>query len=63
MPTTAEARSHKANEARRLLDAGTPLEDIAATMNVSNVTVRKYLRQSFAADGKVMPDLRRKNVS
>ena len=63
MPTTAEARSHKANEARRLLDAGTPLEDIAATMKVSDVTVRKYLRQSFTAEGKVMPDLRRRNVS
>lgn len=63
MPTTAEVRSHKVNEVRRMLDAGTPLEEIAAAMKVSDVTVRKYLRQSFTAEGKVMPDLRRRKVS
>lgn len=63
MPTTAEARSDKVREARRMLDAGKPLEEIAAALKASVASIRKYLRQSFAADGKVMPDLRRKNVS
>lgn len=63
MPTTEGARDEKVNEARRMLDAGTPLEKIAAAMKVSNGTIRKYLQQSFAADGKAMPDLRRKKVS
>ncbi len=63
MPATEGARTAKVNEARRMLDAGTPLEEIAVTMKVSNGTIRKYLQQSFAAEGKAMPDLRRKKVS
>lgn len=63
MPTTEGARKQKVNEARRMLESGTPLEEIAVTMRVSNGTIRKYLQQSFAAEGKAMPDLRRKKVS
>lgn len=37
------------------------LAEVAATMNVSDVTARGYLRASFAAEGKPMPDLRRRN--
>lgn len=58
MPTRAEARRAKAVEARRLLDAGNQLDAIAAAMHVSDTTARDYLRASFAAEGKPMPDLR-----
>lgn len=58
MPTRAGARRAKAVEARRLLDAGNQLDAIAAAMHVSDTTARDYLRASFAAEGKPMPDLR-----
>lgn len=58
MPTRAEARRAKAVEARRLLDGGNQLDAIAAAMHVSDRTARDYLQESFAAEGKLMPDLR-----
>ena len=60
IPTREEARRDKATEARRLLDDGKSLDDIAAAMKVSDVTARDYLNESFAAEGKPMPDLRRR---
>lgn len=60
MPTREELRREKTKEARDLLDQGRNLEEIAAKMNVSDVTVRQYLRESFAAEDKPMPDLRRR---
>ena len=44
-------------EARRRHDAGESLKEIATAMGMSDVTARKYLRQSFAG-GQPMPDLR-----
>lgn len=60
MPTREEVRRAKVIEARRLLDGSSPLEVIASLMKTSSVTVRDYLRESFAAEGRSMPDLRRK---
>lgn len=60
MPTREEAHHGKVVEARRLLDMGQRLEAIAAVMKVSDATVRRYLHESFAAEGKSMPDLRRR---
>ena len=60
MPTREELRRGKAEEARRLLDAGKSLDEIAATMKISDVTARRYLHDSFAANGEEMPDLRRR---
>ena len=61
MPTREEARGSKVAEARRLLEEGKALEAIAAAMKVSDVTVRQFLRDSFAAEGRRMPDLRRRH--
>jgi len=63
MPTRAELHTAKAAEARRLLDADHSLPEIMQAMNVSDVTVRKYLKASFAAEGKPMPDLRARRHS
>ena len=60
MPSQSELRQGKVAEARRLLDAGTSMEDIANSLVTSVNTVRTYLRESFAAEGKRMPDLRRR---
>lgn len=60
MPTREEARRDKVLEARRLFDKDKSLEAIATAMKVSDVTARQYLRDSFAAEGKSMPDLRRR---
>lgn len=60
MPTRAEARRAKVTEARRLLDEENSLDDIAAAMKCSDTTARQYLRESFAAEGRPMPDLRRR---
>ena len=60
VPTREEARRAKVSEACRLLDEDKPLEEVAAEMEVSDVTARQYLRESFAAEGKPMPDLRRR---
>lgn len=59
MPTGATSRAARAAEARRRLDGGETLEEIAAAMDVSDVTARAYLRASFVAEGATMPDLRR----
>ena len=60
MPTRAEAHRAKVDEARRRLDAAESLAEIAAAMKISDVTARGYLNESFAAEGKPMPDLRRR---
>ena len=61
MPTRAEARRAKVEEARRRLDAEQSLDEIAAALKVSDVTARGLLHESFAAEGKPMPDLRRRH--
>jgi predicted transcriptional regulator len=60
MPTREEARRARTMEARRLHDEGNSLLKIARAMKTSDVTVRQYLRESFAAEGNQMPDLRRR---
>lgn len=60
MPTREQVRRVKTAEARRLLDEGKSMLEIVKAMKTSDVTVRHYLRESFAAEGKPMPDLRRR---
>jgi len=60
MPTRSEAHRAKVDEARRRLDAEESLAEISAAMKISDVTARGYLNESFAAEGKPMPDLRRR---
>lgn len=61
MPTRKNRRKAKSAEARQLLDDGQSLDEIAEVMGVSDVTARQYLKASFAAEGKPMPDLRRRD--
>jgi biotin operon repressor len=63
MPTRQETRSSRTTSARDLHNQGLSLDDIAATLNVSDVTARQLLRESYAAQGKPMPDLRRRSTS
>ncbi len=42
-----------------MLDEGHSLEEIAEMLAVSDVTARDFLKASFEAEGKPMPDLRR----
>ena len=58
MPTRQEIQQAKAAEARGLLESGRSLAQVAVTMKVSDVTIRRYLRISYANEGKPMPDLR-----
>jgi len=44
--------------ARQMLAEGQSLQDIAKTLEVSDVTARQYLKAAFAAEGKPMPDQR-----
>ena len=60
MPTRDEKNAEKISQARKLLEAGHALGEIAKTMGVSTTTARAHLRASFAAEGKEMPDLRRR---
>ena len=62
MPTRQDRKQAKMLRARDMLDAGHSLEDIAEALDVSDVTARQYLQDSFAAEGKRMPDLRRRRV-
>ncbi len=47
-------------KAREMLDKGAKLDEIAVGLKISDITVRKYLRGSFAAEGQSMSDLRRR---
>lgn len=58
MPSRADRRSARVSMARALLEEGRSLDEIAETLKGSDVTARAYLRESFAAEGKAMPDLR-----
>jgi hypothetical protein len=58
LPTRADRRATAAAEARRLFEVRPSREYIAAAMNVSDITARKYLAESFRAKGEPMPDLR-----
>lgn len=58
MPTREDREKAKAAEARQMLDTGRLLDEIAEAMKVSDVTVRRYLKVSFDAEGKKIPDLR-----
>lgn len=58
MPTRAMSRAAKVAEARRRLDCGETLEQIAAALDISDLTARAYLQASFVAEGTSMPDLR-----
>ncbi|MBN69888.1 MAG: hypothetical protein CME32_11500 [Gimesia sp.] len=62
MPTKEELQNAIATRARNLLDEGKSLEEISNIMDCSDVTVRRYLKMSFEAEGKTMPDLRRKSA-
>lgn len=62
MPTKEELEKAIATRARNLLDEGKSLEIISDIMDCSDVTVRRYLKKSFEAEGKTMPDLRRKSA-
>jgi hypothetical protein len=59
MPTQKERKELQIARARAMLDEDHTLEAIAETLRVSDVTARKYLRASFAAEEEAtMPDLR-----
>jgi hypothetical protein len=60
VPTRADRQSVRVAEARQMLDTGHSLDEIVDALKVSDVTARKYLNASFAAEGKPMPDLRSK---
>ena len=60
MPTRAEARQMRIVKARNVFDASNLLEDVMAELTVSSTTARDYLKESFAAEGRAMPDLRTK---
>ena len=62
MPTKVELQKAIATRARNLLDEKKSLEEISNIMDCSDVTVRRYLKMSFEAEGKTMPDLRRKSM-
>ena len=61
MPTRKDCQNAKSAEARQLLDGGHSLAEIAEALKISDVTARQYLKASFAAEGKAMPDLRRRD--
>lgn len=63
MPTRTDMLRENAAAARRLHDAGSSLAEIAAAMRISTTTARAYLRSSLAAEGKSLPDLRRRPKS
>ncbi len=60
IPTQSERKELQVARVRAMLDGGHSLEEIAEMLNISDVTARKCLRASFAAEGKAMPDLRSK---
>lgn len=60
LPARSDTKWAKVVAARAALEGGQPLDEIAKTLKVSDVTAREYLRESFAAEGKPMPDLRRR---
>lgn len=60
VPDRIDPHKDKVEESRRLLDAGMALSEIARTLDVSTTTARGYLRRSFRAENKPMPDLRRR---
>jgi len=60
MPAEQNRREAKIRQARSMLDDGQSLEDIAKSLDVSDVTARQYLKESFAAEGQPMPDLRKR---
>ncbi|QDV52165.1 Sigma-70, region 4 [Gimesia fumaroli] len=62
MPTKEELQKAIATRARKLLDEEKSLEEISDIMDCSDVTARRYLKMSFEAEGKTMPDLRRKSA-
>jgi hypothetical protein len=59
LPTRHDRQNAKATQARRLFDEGGSLEAISRVMKVSDVSARRYLQASFAAENKKMPDLRK----
>jgi DNA invertase Pin-like site-specific DNA recombinase len=58
LPTREGIAREKSTEARKLLDEGRSLQEIATSMHCTTVTARKLLKDSFAVESKVMPDLR-----
>lgn len=61
VPSKADLEREKSIKMRALYDAGASLAEIASEMKISDVTVRKYLKMSFKAEGKSMPDLRKRS--
>ncbi len=60
IPTQSDVKELQVARARAMFNEGDSLEVIAEILAVSDVTARKLLRASFAAEGKTMPDLRSK---
>ncbi len=58
VPARTDTKGAKITAARAALDGGQSLDEIAKMLKVSDVTAREYLRESFAAEDKPMPDLR-----
>lgn len=59
MPERIDRNKNRVEHARRMLDTGMALAEIARTLNISTTTARDFLRRSFQAENKSMPDLRR----
>lgn len=47
---------------RQLLDQKVSINEIAQQLKISTTTVRKYLNKSYASEGSIKPDLRRKKA-
>ena len=58
VPARQAIKEAKVAAARAAFDSGQSLEELAKTLKVSDVTARKYLRESFVSEGRPMPDLR-----
>ncbi len=63
LPTKAQREILTTELARTLLDEGNTFNEISKNMGISDVTARRYLKMSFEAEGKTMPDLRFGNSS
>ena len=63
IPKRENARDAKVAESAPMLDVGRSLDEIAKAIEVSDSTAREYLQRSFAAEGRAMPDRRRRRIA
>ncbi|MBL9085445.1 MAG: hypothetical protein JNK76_26810 [Planctomycetales bacterium] len=61
MPTREEALQQRVAKARRIFDLTNRLDAVMTELKASSTTTRDYLKRSFAAEGRKMPDLREKS--